>query len=411
MVIHDNNDDNDNDNDNDNTNDETNDETNDVIIIGAGVIGLAVAAEISARFPDSTVIVLEKNDTFGQETSSRSSEVIHGGIYYPPGSLKARLCVKGKKLLYDFCDKWGIPYESTGKLIIARDEAETEYLYTLLENGTLNGVNDMKLLNRKEISGIEPNVVADAALLSPSTGIIDSQRLMTCLAYQARQNGVMFGYRHEVKGMEPYGNKYKIFFSNPDGESDGLCSRYLINCAGLYADTIAAMMGIDIEKAGYRLRFCKGEYFSIDNAKSALVSGLIYPTPLPGLQGLGIHLTKALDGRLRLGPNAFIVDEIDYSIDSSHAEDFYNAVKSFLPFLRLSDLQPDMAGIRPKLEASRGEFRDFIISDETQKGLPGVINLIGMESPALTGCLSIAEMTAGLIGGGRLDKLPELARN
>lgn len=372
-------------------------EHTEIVIIGAGVIGLAVAANLASEYPENGIVVLERNEQFGQETSSRNSEVIHSGIYYPGGSLKADLCVEGNALLYSFCENYHVPFRRLGKLIIAIEETDCSSLGELANKAVLNGVQGVELLAPDRIKTVEPEIIAKKALLVPSAGIVDSYLLMKRLENMALQNGAMIAYCHEVKGIEPYGSSYKVEFTNPDGSSDSITCGHLINCAGLNADKIAAMFGIDPDRDGYRIYPCKGEYFSISYSKSKLVNRLIYPPPLKDLQGLGIHLTKNLDGRLKLGPSAFYVDELNYSVDPDNLGYFYRSVKEFLPFIEPSDLEPEMAGIRPKLQGPEDPFRDFIIRDEEERGLPGVINLVGIESPGLTCCLSIAERVSKLL--------------
>ena len=370
----------------------------DVVVVGAGVVGLAVAAELSARKPARSVVLMEKHESFGRETSSRNSEIIHAGIYYPPGSLKARLCVEGSSLLYNFCEKWNIAHHRPGKLIIASTPHEMASLDDLLDLAEANGVSNLEDLDSKQVARLEPMVKAERAILSPSTGIVNSHSLMSRLEQIALQNGALMAYCHHVQAVEPLTEGYRVCYANPDATADTLDCRYLVNCAGLQADRLAAMAGIAIDDAGYRLRLCKGEYFSIPTGKAALVSRLIYPPPLYELTGLGIHATKTLDGRLKLGPSAVYTDDPeDYAVDPAHALDFYNAVRSFLPFIEPEDLEPDMAGIRPKLSGPGEPFRDFVITEESSRGLPGLINLIGIESPGLTCCLSIARLVATLI--------------
>ncbi len=368
----------------------------DYLVIGAGVVGLAVTAALTERFSESTVVLMEKHEHFGKETSSRNSEVIHSGIYYPTGSLKATLCVKGRQLLYDFCEKYEVPFQKLGKIIIAPKESDITAIEDLLKKGNDNGVLDLQMLDRREISGLEPCINAAAGLLSPSTGIIDSHILMARLESIAKKGDAMVVYGHEVTGIEAVHDGYKVAFRTPDGDEDRLECACLINCAGLGADKIAGMLGIDIDSAGYRVYPCKGEYFSVRNAKSKQVSHLIYPPPLKNLKGLGIHVTKSLDGSIRLGPNAFYVDIPDYDVDPGHREAFYNAAKEYLPFLEEDDIEPDMAGIRPKIQGPDDPVRDFVIRHEADKGLPGVINLLGIESPGLTSCLAIAEYVSDI---------------
>ena len=370
----------------------------DTIIIGAGVIGLAVAEELSARRPGSSAVLIDRHESFGRETSSRNSEVIHAGIYYPTGTLKAGLCVEGKTLLYEFCDKWKIPYQRTGKLIVAGTAEESASLEELLDQATANGVDDLEVLGSSQVSELEPSVNAKHALLSPSTGIIDSHALMTRLEQNALQNGVLPAYCHFVNAIEPLSEGYRVHFENPDRSTDALECLHLINCAGLQSDRVAALTGIDPAAAGYRLHLCKGEYFSLPQVKGSLIRHLIYPPPLQDLTGLGIHATKTLDGRLRLGPNTLYIPEEDYRVDPEHAADFYCAVKAFLPFIEEADLEPEMAGIRPKLSGPGEPFRDFVIREESERSLPGLINLIGIESPGLTASFGIARLVGRLLG-------------
>lgn len=343
-------------------------------------------------------MLIDKNDTFGRETSSRNSEVIHAGIYYPTGSLKADLCVEGKSLLYSFCEKWSVPYRRCGKLIVANTPEEEDSLDQLFAQAVANGLSDLEEAGPARIKSLEPHIRATRALLSPSTGIVDSYSLMARLEQLALQNGVLPAYCHQVRGIEPLdGGGFRVRILNPDGSSDAIEALCLINSAGLNSGNIAALAGIDTASAGYRVHLCKGEYFSLPGSKAALVKRLIYPPPVQELTGLGIHATVTLDGRLRLGPNAFYVDEEDYSVDPAHRNEFYRAVKAFLPFVEPGDPEPEMAGIRPKLSGPGEPFRDFVIREESERGLPGLVSLIGIESPGLTCCFSIARLTAAII--------------
>lgn len=369
----------------------------DVLIIGAGVVGLAVAAELSKQFEDKSLVLLERHSKFGQETSSRNSEVIHSGIYYPTGSLKAKLCVEGNQDLYPFCEKWEIPHKRLGKLIIARNEEELQALDSILVQGQKNGVNDLELLNQDQITQLEPNISAIAAILSPSTGIIDSHQLMLRLEWLALEQGAIIAYNHDVIRVELKPDGYYVTYRNPAGQLESIHCRWLINCAGLNSDQIFSFLGINLDQIGYRIYPCKGEYFSVSNTQSALVSRLIYPPPLKNLKGLGIHATKTLDGRLRFGPNAFYVETLDYDVNKDHAHEFYKAIKTYMPFLNYTDLQPDMAGIRPKIQGPNDPFRDFIVCHEVDRGFEGLINLIGIESPGLTSSLALAKLVKSFI--------------
>jgi len=363
-----------------------------VAIIGAGVIGLATAREIAQE--KKGVFVFEKNRTFGLETSSRNSEVIHAGIYYPEDSLKAKLCVEGKSLLYKLCDKHNISYKKTGKIIVAADENEISWLEELYEQGRKNGVDDLVLLSRTELKKLEPNIEARAGLLSPSSGILDSYTLLKFLYSQAREKGARFVFDTEVIGIERAGAKYKVQIKDRDGIST-FVAHVVVNCAGLNSDKIAQLAGIDIAKAGYKLHYCKGEYFSLSSKYRNLVVRLIYPVPEQA--GHGIHVTVGLDGRVRLGPNARYVEAIDYEVDGTQKEAFYNSVKRFLPHIELEDLDPESAGIRPKLQGPDEAFRDFVIAREEKASLPSLINLIGIESPGLTASPAIARYVGRMV--------------
>jgi len=357
----------------------------DVAIIGAGVIGLATANEIAQR--KKGVFVLDKNHNFGLETSSRNSEVIHAGIYNPEHSLKTRLCLEGKSLLYELCERHDIAYEKLGKIIVAASEDEITQLEKLYEQGRKNGVEDLMLLSRTELKTLEPNIEARAALLSPSSAILDSYTLLKFFHSQAREKGAHFVFNTEVIGIEKVGTRYKLQIRDREGIS-AFTSRIVINAAGLNSDRIAQLAGIDIAKARYKLHYCKGEYFSLSSKYRHLISRLIYP--IPEQAGHGIHLTLGLNGGVRLGPNARYVEEIDYGVDETQKQIFYNSAKRFLPFIKVEDLEPEFAGMRPKLQGPNETFRDFVISHEEKAGFPGLINLIGIESPGFTASPAIA---------------------
>jgi len=365
----------------------------DITIVGAGVVGLAIASQVANE--DRDVYVLEKNETFGQEASSRNSEVIHAGIYYPKDSLKAKMCLEGNTLLYDLCQKHGIGCKRIGKIIVATNDAEAEELQKLYNRGKDNGV-ELKMLSHRKMRQLEPNMTGVSAFLSPSTGIIDSQALMRYFLGKARDNGAQIAYRTKVIGVDKISGGYKVRVKDSQG-SFSFITKVLINCAGLHSDEVARMVGIDVDEAGYKLHWCKGEYFSVGNGKNKLVSRLIYPVPKAGEGGTGIHVTLDLNGRMRLGPNAYYVDDIDYSVDSLQRKAFYESAVRFLPFIEYADLEPEMAGIRAKLQAEGEDFRDFVINHECDKGLPGFINLIGIDSPGLTSAPAIARYVSTLL--------------
>jgi len=369
----------------------------DITIIGAGVVGLAIAAQVAGRH--KAVYVLEKNERFGQEISSRHSGVIHSGIYYPYGSLKVKLCVEGNRLLYELCRKHGIGHRKLGKLIVAASDEETVQLQELKERGQRNGAEGLKIIYRRELKKLEPNVEGVAALLSPSTGIVDSHALMEYFAARAKEGGAEIACCKKVVGIEKASDGYKVTVEESDKGKFSFATRILINCAGLQCDRVAELAGIDIAKAGYRLHYSKGEYFSVGGGKNRLVNRLIYPVPEINFTGLGVHVTLDLEGRMRLGPNAEYVDSIDYAVDTGHKDSFYKSAKRMLPFIEYQDLEPEMAGIRPKLQGPGEDARDFVIRNEIDKGLPGFINLIGIESPGLTSSPAIARYVAKLIEG------------
>ena len=368
----------------------------DVTIVGAGVIGLAVAAHLADH--RRQVYVLEKNERFGLETSSRGSEVIHSGIYYPPGSLKAITCVKGNALIYELCDKYRIGCKQLGKLMVATNNQETEELEALLDRGRENGVKGLKMLSRQEIKALEPNIEALTGILSPFTGIVDSYGLMRYFLGEAQEKGANIVYKSEVVGIEKVSEGYEVTVAEDSGFSS-FKTAVVINCAGLSSDRVAALAGVDIIESGYKLHYCKGEYFSVGWGKSSLVKRLVYPVPETKGTGLGIHVTLNLEGRMRLGPNARYLDRIDYTVDEAQRVPFAHAVRRFLPFIEPEDLEPEMAGIRPKLQGPGDDFRDFVITEESRRGLPGLINLVGIESPGLTSAPAIAELVSGMVGG------------
>jgi L-2-hydroxyglutarate oxidase LhgO len=370
-------------------------EKTDILIIGAGVIGLACARELSRS--RKSVVLAEKHGSFGQETSSRNSEVIHAGMYYPSNTLKTKLCLDGRRLLYQLCIKQRIPYRKTGKLILATEKDEIPALEAILAQGHKNGVEGLELLTERQIKQYEPELTGVAAVYSAETGIIDSHKFLTFLEGESRANGVAIVYKALVTGIESRNGGYKVSVNNC-GETVEIQATTVINCAGLDSDNVAAMAGIDIYKENYLLHYCKGQYFRVSSSKAKLLSHLAYPVPRPKSAGLGVHATLDLAGGLRLGPDDHYLENRikDYSVDENSKEDFYQSAVKFIPFLKREDLSTDLSGIRPKLQPKGGEFRDFIIRGETDKGLPGLINLIGIESPGLTASLAIAAMVKAI---------------
>jgi len=369
-------------------------------VIGAGVVGLAVAAELSRS--RKGVLILERNPSFGQETSSRNSEVIHAGIYYAKGSLKARLCVEGNRMLYPLCESGRIPHRRCGKLIVATAPEEEAVLLGIQERARENGADDLKMVSAREVKALEPNVRACAGLLSPSTGIVDSHRLMRRFAARAQRNGVHLVPHTTVWRVERCDDgRYRVHVAYPDGEQDSFVSRWVVNCAGLESDRVARSMGIDSDACGYRLHYWKGDYFSLD-VPPGFLQRLVYPVPQANHVGLGVHATIDLGNRVKLGPDATYLPErnLDYAVNPAARQSFYEAARRYLPAITIDQLNPEMAGIRPKLQRPGDAVRDFIIADESSKGLPGIVNLIGIESPGLTASPAIARYVADLIAAG-----------
>jgi len=363
-----------------------------VVVIGAGVVGLAVANELSKTCSD--MFIVERHDSFGQETSSRNSEVIHAGIYYPPGTLKAKTCVDGKDLLYKFCQSHNVEHKKIGKLIVAIEENELSELQKLLQNGHANGVEDLVFLGKDEIAKREPYIKALAAICSPSTGILDTHSYMAALAKEFTSRGGGIVYNTQLIAIEKNHGGFKIIIEDTRNERACYNARVVVNCAGLESDKVARMA--DINDDSYRLKFSKGDYFRVHNGKARFLKGLVYPVPGRHAAGLGVHATLDIAGGLKLGPDDAYVDTIDYVVDARKRSVFHKSVKNFLPFIEEQDLEPDTCGIRPKLQGRCEGFRDFLIKEESDRGLPRLINLIGIESPGLTASLAIAKLVKNI---------------
>jgi L-2-hydroxyglutarate oxidase LhgO len=359
-----------------------------ITIIGAGVVGLAVASELADE--KKSIFVLEKNACHGLETSSRNSEVVHAGIYYSPGSLKARLCVEGREMLYEICSRHGIPHLKTGKLIISTTEEGAGALQHLFENARTNGIASVSMLDQAEVNRLEPNIKAFAAIHSPETGIVSVHALMDYFLHRAKERGAELVCGTEVVGIESVAGGFKVATRNSRGELFEFTTEMVVNSAGLHSDTIAGMAGRECS-----LHYCKGDYFSLAS-KTGLVRRLVYPLPEKDHVGLGVHLTLDLQGRMKLGPDAAYTDRVEnYRVDAGKGDMFYQSAVRFLPFLRREDLVPDMSGIRPKLQGPGEGFRDFVISED----LPGFINLVGIESPGLTAAPAIARHVRRILNG------------
>jgi len=365
----------------------------DVAVIGAGVVGLACAAALARSH--RRVLILERHDTIVRETSSHNSEVIHAGLYYPEGSLKARTCARGRALLYERCREWRVDHRRVGKLVVASAQDELEVLGQLLRQGGACGAPGLELLSSRELERREPTIRGVAALWSPDSGIVDSHAYALSFLAEAERSGALLSTRSDVQGIRAVAGGYELAVARPGGEREQLSCAVLVNAAGLASDRIAELAGLDLDAAGYRQHLCKGDYFSALPASRIALSHLVYP--VPSTAGLGVHATIDLAGRVRFGPDATYVPEPSYVVDPAKAPLFEAAVRRYLPGLPAGSLAPDSAGLRPKLAAPGEGFRDFVVAEESDKGRPGLVSCIGIESPGLTAAAAIAETVAELL--------------
>ena len=361
----------------------------DITIIGAGAVGLAIASELADG--RSNIYIIEKAASHGRGISSRNSEVVHAGIYYPAGSLKATLCVEGRELLYELCSQHGVPHNRIGKLIIAKTEHEMDQIEQLMQRALQNGVSSVSLVAQHQIQEMEPHIKAFGGLFSSDTGIISAHGLMDYYLHKAPIDGAEIVCGTEVVSIEQENGGFRIGTVNSQGERFDFTSERVVNAAGLHSDSIARLAGKD-----YTLHYCKGDYFSLSDVKHGVVKRLVYPVPEKNHVGLGVHLTLDLGGRMKLGPDTTYIDRIeDYKVDAEKRDHFYESAVKFLPFIKKENVVPDMSGIRPKLQGPGEAFRDFVISED----LPGFINLIGIESPGLTAAPAIARYVKNLFNG------------
>ncbi len=364
----------------------------DIAIIGAGVIGLAVACEVSQE--NRSVLIIEKNEAFGRETSCRNSGVIHSSILNPRGSWNAQLCFEGNALLYEFAQIYNIDHRKTGKLLVAIEKEEVGALEVLYERKS-EGI-EMQLMSQKEMHQLEPEVNGHAGILLPSSGVIEPYRLMQGYLGLARLKGAQIVLKSAVTGLEKQQDGYNLIMQENDCVSE-LKSRVVINCAGLYSDKIAALAGIDILKEGYKQYNFKGEYYSVRPEKTRSIrSRLIYPMN-SGHGLVRIHTILDLNGCVRLGPNFYPFEGIDYSIDDSGKQLFYEGTHRLLPNIEYNDIEPESTGIMPRTYAVDQLYKDFIIRHEADRGLDGLINLVGIESPGLTASLAIAKQVKQMV--------------
>jgi len=356
------------------------------LVVGAGVVGLAVARALALAGRE--VVVVESENGIGSGISSRNSEVIHAGIYYPTGLDKTRLCVAGKAMLYAFADEFGVPHKRCGKLLVAVNEGEVGKLEALKAQADANGVADLVWLSGAEARALEPALVAERALLSPSTGIIDSHAFMLALRGDAEAHGAMIAFETPV--LAGRAAEKRLVIETGGAAPMRVSAALVVNAAGLGAQALArSIAGMPADRIP-PLHLAKGNYFSLSGRSP--FSRLIYPMPTPG--GLGVHLTLDLAGEAKFGPDVEWVDAIDYDVDSRRAESFYAAIRTYWPDLSDGALQPAYAGVRPKIARPGGSNTDFLIQTEKDHGLPGLINLFGIESPGLTASLAIADRVA-----------------
>jgi L-2-hydroxyglutarate oxidase LhgO len=357
-----------------------------IVIVGGGVIGLACAAQLSAD--GHSVAVIERHPKFGMETSTHNSGVVHAGLYYPAGSLKAQLCVEGAGRLYAFCAAQRVPHDRCGKLVVASDAEEEPLIEALAARAHANGVEGLEIVGRQFIQAREPHVAGVAALWSPATGRVEPEALVRALLRVAQSNDaiVLNGAAVVGGGPTPHGIEVRT-------EHEVITARTVINAAGLYADELSALFGGE----QFAIYPCRGEYAELRKTRSGWLNGLVYPVPEASGHGLGVHLTKTLGGQVLLGPTAhFQSRKDDYEENRLDVSDFLEPARKLLPGVTLDDLTLGGTGIRPKLHPPQGSFADFMIRPD--RNVPALIHAAGIESPGLTACLSIGARVAALAG-------------
>lgn len=355
----------------------------DCVVVGAGVVGLAVARALALSGRE--VIVLDRAEGIGTETSSRNSEVIHAGIYYPANSLMARFCVQGRRMLYPFCAEKGVPHRNCGKLIVATNDQEDAMLAGIQKRAEANGVEGMRVLSAKEAIAMEPALRCTSALLSPTTGIVDSHSFMVALQGDAENAGAVCVFFSPMLSARVLDRAIEIDVGGADPMT--LRCNLLVNSAGLHAPGLAEkIVGMPKDRVPTAY-YAKGNYFTLSGRSP--FSRLIYPVPVPG--GLGVHITIDMGGQARFGPDVEWIDGIDYTVDGSRADGFYDAVRRYWPDLKDGALAPGYAGIRPKIVPKGAPGQDFVVQGPQTHGVPGLINLFGIESPGLTASMAIAD--------------------
>ena len=365
-----------------------------ILIIGGGVIGCSIARAVSQKWQD--VFLLEQNPRVGMATSTRNSGVIHSGIYYPKDSLKAKLCVRGNEMSYEFCEKYKVPYRKTGKLVVAANESEEPELEKLIQKGITNGVTGLKLVGAKEIHAREPHIQGTAAIDVPSTGILSAEDLVRTHARLAADNGANIVTRAKVIALTPVQDAVRVDIEIGDEgskEKESIEARCVINAAGLYADEVAAMLGNN----SWKIYPVRGEYCEVRGPRASLINTLVYPLPHHDGLSLGVHFTRTLWDTFLLGPTATYVEGKDnYERGRLAIRDFAESAKTLLPEIREEDLQLGYSGLRPKLVPPTGHgIADFVITRDPQ--VPQVVHLVGMESPGLTAASAVAEYVLPMV--------------
>jgi len=366
-----------------------------VVIIGAGVVGLATARALGNNGVES-VLIIEKDQKFGTGISSRNSEVIHSGIYYPLDTLKSKYCIRGRDLLYDYCPGQNVYHKQCGKIIVAQENQKSD-LEKLFLLGKYKNMGDMKWLEKNEIQDFEPSVSSSFGLFIPKTGIIDSHELMNAFYQESTQSNHDYLFKSEVLDISYKNSLYTIEINSPNGESEFATCNWVINAAGLRSDLVSNML-IPTDQTP-TLVFSKGVYFSLTPNWSNLFNHLVYPLPDKDHRSLGVHVSFDRIGQVKLGPDAhFLKERIeDYSIDESLRNIFFESASQYLPGLQIEELSPNFSGIRPKIDSINHTFQDFYIRHEIDKGYPGFINLIGIDSPGLTSAIAIGEDVASWV--------------
>jgi L-2-hydroxyglutarate oxidase LhgO len=360
-----------------------------VLVIGAGVVGLAVARAAARRGHE--VVIAEAQSTIGTGISSRNSEVIHGGMYYPTDSLRARHCVRGRRMLYEFCANHGVPHRKIGKLIVACNDPELEKIQTLVKQGQSNGVEGLELIGANAARALEPELSCIGALHSPETGIVDAHAFMLALRGDLEDAGAAIAFNTPVIGAVRKGNVWSVRFGGKDGGTFDFDA--LVNCAGLGAQSVARAIEDYPPTRVPRLVMAKGNYFTY--LRRPVFKRLIYPIPV--VAGLGVHVTLDLAGRMRFGPDVEWIERESYTVDPKRADVFYERIRTYWPGLPDGTLAPDYCGIRPKLTGPGEAAADFMLDAPPQHGLPGLVQMFGIESPGLTSSLSLAEEVAGYL--------------